>query len=122
MCPLAIYCCNLISYWTGWETIYKLDIALAIGAIFFIITYYKKRFKQTEIGLKSILWIVPYLIGLSIISYLGSFAGKNFIPFDWDFLVIGIFSMFVLYLAIINRAKINLETYQEYKNESVECA
>ncbi len=29
-CALSFYFCNLLSYWTGWDTIYKLMIAMAI--------------------------------------------------------------------------------------------
>ena len=49
-------------------------------------------------------WIIPYLVGLVIISYLGAFGGKNIITFGWDFLVIGIFSACILYLAVATRA------------------
>ena len=38
-----------------------------------------------------------------MISYLGAFGGKDVIPFGWDFVVIAIFSMIILYLAVQNR-------------------
>jgi hypothetical protein len=57
-----------------------------------------------SLGLKSGLWVAPYLLGLILISYLGAFDGKNVIPFGWDFLVIALFSAGILYLAVKNRA------------------
>ncbi|MEO8401464.1 MAG: APC family permease [Gammaproteobacteria bacterium] len=104
LCLLAFYFCNLISYWTGWDTIYKLAIAIAIGFVFFGIAAAKGTIQQKSLGMKSAIWIVPYLLGLILISYLGAFGGKNIIPFGWDFLVIAIFSSVILYLAIISRA------------------
>jgi amino acid transporter len=104
ICPLAFYFCNLLSYWCGWETIYKLTIAMSIGIVFFAISYWRGRLTMPNLGLKSALWMLPYLAGLSSISYLGAFGGKNIIPFGWDFLVIAIFSMAILYLAVKNRA------------------
>jgi len=107
ICPLAFYFCNLLSYWCGWETISKLAIAMAIGIVFFTIAYLRGRLMVTNLGLKSGIWMAPYLSGLVIISYLGAFGGKHIIPFGWDFLVIGIFSIVILYIAVKNRATVS---------------
>ncbi len=104
ICPIAFYFCNLLSYWCGWETIYKLGIAMAIGVVFFFIASVRGKISTPNLGLKSALWIIPYLSGLVLISYLGAFGGKNIIPFGWDFLVMGLFSLLILYLAVKNRA------------------
>lgn len=105
-CPLAFYFCNLLSYWTGWDTISKLAIAMVIGMGFFILACLRGRLSISSLGLQSGVWILPYLIGLILISYLGAFSGKNIIPFGWDFVVIAIFSMIILRVAIHNRANI----------------
>ncbi len=62
------------------------------------------RIALENIGVKSALWIIPYFAGLGLISYYGAFGGTNLIPFGWDFLVIGIFSVAILFLAVKNRA------------------
>lgn len=107
LCLLAFYCCNLFSYWTGWDTISKLGIALSVGMLLFGISYMRGKVKIEKHELKSAFWIIPYLIGLVVISYFGSFGGQNMIPFGWDFLVIGIFSVVILYMAILCRATVN---------------
>ncbi|TAK74518.1 MAG: APC family permease [Gammaproteobacteria bacterium] len=104
ICLLAFYFCNLLSYWTGWDTIYKLAIAMMIGLVFFVVAILKGRLAGTSLGLRSILWVGPYFAGLILISYLGSFGGKHIIPFGWDFVVIAIFSAAILYLAVKTRA------------------
>lgn len=109
ICSLAFYFCNLLSYWTGWDTIYKLAIAMTIGILFFTFAVLQGRLTFTSLGLKSAIWILPYLSGLVLISYLGAFGGKNVITFGWDFLVIGLFSMAILYMAVKNRAAVVLE-------------
>lgn len=107
ICPLAFYFCNLLSYWCGWETIYKLAIAMLIGMSFFSIAFLRGRLNIANLALKSGLWMLPYLSGLVLISWLGAFGGKNIIPFGWDFLVIGLFSMVILCLAVRNRATVS---------------
>ena len=105
LCGLAFYFCNLLSYWTGWQTVYKLAVAILIGFVLFTVACLRGKLKDCELGLKAAYWLVPYLLGLTCISYLGSFGGKNVIPFGWDFLVIALFSGVMLYLAVINRSK-----------------
>lgn|SRR3990167_6015770 len=101
----AFYFCNLISYWTGWDTLWKLMIAIAIGLFVFTMAYYRKRGNyQNGFHFKALFWLVPYLTGLFVISYLGSYGGgKNVLTFGWDFLVIGIFSVIIFCLAIYFR-------------------
>lgn len=106
ICPLAFYFCNLLNYWTGWHTISKLAIAMAIGAVIFVVAIIRGQLKGMKLGLTSALWLVPYLVGLVVISYLGAFDGNNMIPFGWDFVVIGIFSLVIFYLAVYDRATV----------------
>lgn len=104
LCLLAFYFCNLLGYWTGWETVYKLAIAIMIGLVCFSIACLRGKLTREAAGLKAAYWLVPYLGGLMAISYLGAFGGKNIIPFGWDFLVIAIFSLVAMCLAIATRS------------------
>lgn len=115
LCLFAFYCCNLMSYWTGWETISKLAVAMVMGLVFFSMACFQGNLKGKKIGLKSILWIFPYLSGLVLISYLGAFGGKNIITFGWDFLVIGLFSVIILYLAL--KSRVTDVTKNEYQQQ-----
>ncbi|MDA8561717.1 APC family permease [Gammaproteobacteria bacterium] len=106
-CILAFYFCNLMSYWTGWSTIWKLTIAIIIGFIVFGINYVTNKNTKSPLNFKAFIWIIPYLVGLILISYFGSFGGKNIITFGWDFLVIAIFSIFIIFLAVKTRISID---------------
>lgn len=114
LCLLGFYFCNLLSYWTGWETVSKLAIAMLIGVAFFAIAAIRGRLNVASYGLKTALWIVPYLGGLVLISYFGAFGGNGTIPFGWDFLVIAIFSIVILYLAVKNRATFSEDLLDEH--------
>jgi amino acid transporter len=120
----AFYFCNLISYWTGWDTIWKLMIAMAVGLLIFTIAYYSKRKNYvTGFHFKALFWLVPYLTGLFVISYLGSYGGgKNILSFGWDFLVIGLFSVVIFYLAIYFRLGDSAvqEQFSVYQAENAE--
>lgn len=113
-CLLAFYFCNLFSYWTGWDTISKLAIALLLGVILFCFSYMRGKLKVAAHEFKSVIWIVPYLVGLILISYLGAFGGQNIIPFGWDFLVIAVFSAVILYLAVQSRADLPADEMADY--------
>ncbi len=120
LCLIAFYCCNLISYWTGWETISKLAIAVLVGLVFLLIAYLRGHVDKKNLGYKSLGWLLPYLFGLTAISYWGSFGGKGQIQFGWDFLIIGIFSIIILILALKTRL-LNVEKqFQKYVNEHEE--
>lgn len=117
LCLIAFYCCNLISYWTGWDTISRLAIAILVGLIFLVIAYLRGKVAPQHLGLKALNWLIPYLAGLVLISYLGSFGGKGLITFGWDFLVIGIFSVLILMLALKNRVTNVDEQFKIYLDE-----
>lgn len=111
LCLAAFFFCNLICYWTGWDTLYKLGIAIGIGFGFFIAAVLRGKINTEYLGMKGAIWVVPYLSGLLLISYLGSFGGKNIIPFGWDFFVMGIFSTVIMALAVMTRSKASLEQF-----------
>jgi amino acid transporter len=116
-CLLAFYFCNLISYWTGWDTMMKLGIALAIGTLIFLIALKRGKLKDKELSPRALIWLMPYLIGLIVISYAGTFGGGHgYLPFGWDFLVIGLFSVLILTLAVYSQLpdmKTQLQIYQQ---------
>lgn len=99
---LAFYICNLLVYWTGWNTVYHLLIALAIGFAVYFYHHYKSQDKTVEQNknyLRSA-WLVIYLIGLGVISYFGAYdGGRNIIKFGPDFIVVAIFSVIIYELA-----------------------
>ncbi|MDF2691435.1 MAG: yveA 2, partial [Gammaproteobacteria bacterium] len=116
-CALAFYFCNLMNYWIGWETISKLGIAIAVGFAYLFVRYFMGKTDRQRFNLKAVLWVAPYLGGLVLISYLGAFGGKGYIPFGWDFVVVGIFSLVILWLALATRMPDVEMQYNAYQQE-----
>ncbi|MBS0357884.1 MAG: APC family permease [Proteobacteria bacterium] len=119
LCLIAFFFCNLISYWTGWDTIWKLAIAISVGIMLLFVAYFRGLVDKSQFGLRALGWLIPYFAGLFIISYFGSFGGKGYIPFGMDFLVIGIFSIVIMMLAILTRQGATIAQYEIYQQELI---
>ena len=101
----AFIICNCMTYFSGWNIISKLSIALCIGFLILLLYhFFTERGRGIEFHWRSSMWIWPYFMGLSLISYLGSFGhGLGLIPFGWDCVVVAIFSLLIMQLAIWSR-------------------
>lgn len=113
----AFYLCTLLIFWSGWEVISKLGITLIIG---FIVLVIHRLFLNNEtkepLNWRASIWIWPYFVGLTILSYLGSFGhGRDVITLGWDFLILGLFCIFIMWLAM--RFKLPAEVTQKYIEE-----
>ncbi|AUJ58550.1 APC family permease [Coxiella endosymbiont of Amblyomma americanum] len=99
---VAFYICTLLTYWSGWVIIYKLGFSLFIGfSVLIVHRCFLEPDKRFSFHWKASIWVWPYFIGMACISYLGNFGGgKKIIPFGWDFIVIIIFCVFILWLAM----------------------
>lgn len=97
----AFYLCTIFSYFNGWDIISKLSLGFIAGFIIFIL-YRKLSTKDLKPALNwhASLWIWPYIGGLTLISYLGTFGhGIGLLPFGWDLLALAIFTYFIIVLA-----------------------
>ncbi len=113
LCPLAFICANFIVYFAGWSTIFWLYCAVAIGFILFAgyqVSLPPER--RTIIDWRAASWIIPWLLGLALISWQGQYNGvppkvfgvtllatKN-LPNWWDLLVIALFSLVIFFWAV----------------------
>ncbi len=90
---VAFYICNLLIFWTGWHTVYRMMIAMAIGFVFFVIHCLRSKHNLWMRQWHTSWWIIPYLVGMCVISYFGTFGnGKGTLSFGVDFAVIGAFT------------------------------
>jgi amino acid transporter len=105
LCPLIFYFSGLLMYWTGWNTIWKLIALVIIGIMVMGLSNIIKHKKYHYEHLAALLWLLGYLIGLGVISYLGSFGGKHIISFGYDFIVFAIFSVIMFKIGIHYRLK-----------------
>src|SRR5699024_2740946 len=73
---LGFLASNLIIFWTGWETDWKLFVGLGIGYVVFAST--QPFIPNTpKLDLKASSWFVPYILGLALISFLSKFPEES---------------------------------------------
>src|SRR5262249_6210463 len=83
LAPLAFIAANEIIYWTSWATVQKLMLAIVAGYVIFGIAYALGRpLERPPIDAVSLAWILPWFVGLTVISYLGQYGGRKLIP-EW---------------------------------------
>ena len=97
---IAFIICNLLIYWSGWDVVWKMMLAVGFGYIYLFIFLYLKRQSIADLHFRAGIWTIPYLLGLYILSYIGDFGGRHYLSFGWDMLVIAIFSVLIFRYAI----------------------
>ena len=105
--PLAFVIAGLIMYWSGLEVIWKLGVVLVIGYILIGVSMAFDS-QRPPLDWKSAQWLLPFLIGMGIISWQGQFSGgavaapvnTNRIPFWWDMLIVAAFCLVIYYWAM----------------------
>lgn len=90
LAPVSFVCANFVVYWSGWNTIVWLYILLAIGfVLFFVYRLVSRRNISLPLDRRSAAWILPWLVGLAVISYLGRYPDaepKSGWAFNWALL------------------------------------
>jgi amino acid transporter len=98
---VAFYACNLLIFWTGWHTVYRMMIAMSIGLVFFVVHCYYSKESLWLKQWKTSWWLLPYFGSMTLISYLGTFGnGLGYLSFGPDFIVIAILTLIIFYLAL----------------------
>jgi len=76
--PLALLSTNLIMYWAGWDQVWKMMVAVAIGYVLlaiFQVTDTRKRAPKLEF--KNGWWVLVWFGGITLVSWLGSYSGTS---------------------------------------------
>lgn len=98
---ISFYVCNLMLQWAGWETVWKLFVAVGAGMIIFISSHYlNPQSRKENLSLKSFSWLILYLILSGIVSYFGNYkGGLEKISMEYEFIIIAINSFIVFIYA-----------------------
>jgi amino acid transporter len=103
--PLSFIAANEIIYWSGWTTLWKLYVAIVIGFVLFAVYRAVQASRHSipaaakDLQLRSLAWILPWLIGIGIISALGQYDGADIIPDWWDLILVAAWSLVIFYVA-----------------------
>ena len=74
--PIAFVVANLIIYWSGFETLWKLGVAIIIGYLL-ILMHFSDNPHAPKINWTKSAWLGAYLIGMGLISWTGQFGPEN---------------------------------------------
>jgi amino acid transporter len=116
LAPLGFVVANEIILFSGWAVVWKLIFAIVIGFILLgISAATSSPERRPSLDWRSGAWVWPYVIGLGVISYLGSFGpadrlpiillkgAKGDLPYGVDVLVMAVFSLAIYLLAMYLR-------------------
>ncbi|MGH3151907.1 MAG: APC family permease, partial [Streptosporangiaceae bacterium] len=97
--PAGFCIANLLVYWSGFGTVWKLLLLIFVGRVLFEYKLRTADVRRSDIDWKASSWIWPWLIGLTLISILGRYGGDNVLPNWIDILVVIAFSLAVFFYA-----------------------
>jgi amino acid transporter len=110
--PLAFIAANIVVYVSGYSTIFWLEMFIAAGFIIFgLYQVSQPAEKRTILDLRSATWLVPWLVALLIISWLGRYDGSPTTVFGvtlvashrigewWDLVAVAAMSLGIYYWA-----------------------
>ena len=91
---------TLIVYWSGWDTTWRLGLSLIVGGMVFVVAKLREGTSRQALDVRGAVWLVPYILGLGALSYLGDFSGGlGVIPLGWDIAAAAVLSISVFYFA-----------------------
>ncbi|MEU2713092.1 APC family permease [Streptomyces sp. NPDC007205] len=107
--PLSFVVANLIIFWSGWDTLWRLGCAILLGYLL-LGSYAGYAIRKglpdaPRLDFKAAQWLPPYLAGLGVISYLSTFGGTGDLPLWWDMVVVAAFSIVIYYWAKATASK-----------------
>ena len=102
---LAFWASNMIVFWSGWDIVWKLMVAVLLGFVLLAVFTLTGRVTAPKLDfVAGAVWLLPWLGGMTLVSWLGKFpepyAGNlGAINFEWAFLIVFVLSAIVYALA-----------------------
>ncbi|MCZ1012553.1 APC family permease [Streptomyces lydicus] len=122
--PVAFIVSNLIIYWAGWDTLWRLGVAIVIGYLLLgASALLKLNPRAPHPDWKSAQWLPVYLLGMGLISWQGGYCSTGpaattscgatgTLPLWWDMVIIAAFSLVIYFWA--QAVRLPAEETQEY--------
>lgn len=110
LAPVGFVSANLIVYWGGFDTTWRVILGLAFGVALFAVNraFNKDRDPISKADWRGVRWVPVWLLGLLVIGWLGRYdsgasahGGElNLLPEWWDLLVVIVFSLVIYFWAV----------------------
>lgn len=101
---IAFIFSNWIIYWTGYDTVKVLFCLVAVYVVVYLAWYFIKRKPLSQLEWQRAWWLLPYFIGMWLISWLGpggKMGGIDVFGFFTGMWILVIFSLVILWLALM---------------------
>jgi amino acid transporter len=115
LCPLAFVFANIVVYVSGYSTIFWMEMFIAAGFIIFgLYQLSRPAAERTILDLRSATWILPWLLALLALAWLGRYDGSPPTVFGltlvatkrlgewWDLLAVAGMSLAIFYWATLS--------------------
>jgi amino acid transporter len=98
----AFVVANLILYWCGWDTDKRLLVVVLAGILVqTILAAIRRRYRHTREEWLATVWLVPYLVGMGVLSAIGRYGGgRAALPFGVDEVILVLFSLGIFEWAV----------------------
>lgn len=106
VCFLAFFASNLLIYWAGWDTDWKLFIAIGIGYVLYALHVGRNRDQVRYLHPRAFSWIIGWVVGLIVICALGTFGGTGLLHAAAAYPLLAVFSAFILWWGVAVRLPI----------------
>lgn len=98
---VAFILIGFIVYWTGWQTNWKILLFALAGVLALAALRLSGRGSDEPLQLRPAAWLLPYYLGLAVISYLGNYGGGiEVIPNGIDLVILAVFSLSIFWMAV----------------------
>jgi amino acid transporter len=103
LAPLAFVVANLLILWSGWDTVWRLGVAILIGYVILAVTrIFNWNPRSPQLDLRAASWLPVYLLGMGAIVYLSDFGPMTnpVFPLWWDMVAVAVFSLGIYFWAM----------------------
>ena len=98
--PVSFVAATEFVYWSGWHDL-RLALPLTlVGVPLFVLMWRTERTSPLLAEFRWGAWLIVYLLGLTLLSWLGSFKGAGYLPAPWDSLIVGVLAVLVFGYAV----------------------
>jgi amino acid transporter len=98
LAPISFVAATEFVYWSGWGDL-KIALALTlVGLPLYLVANYRQPDLRAELVRGA--WVVAYIAALLLVSYLGSFGGRDVIAAPWDTIVVAVLGVVTYTVAV----------------------
>lgn len=98
--PLGFVIATLVIYWSGWDTLWRLGVALAAGLVIYAV---RLRLEPADSPPEwtAVRWLAAFILGTGLLSYLGRYGGgQSVLPFGADMAAVAAWALICFRLGL----------------------